>query len=160
MRLHCSPNWNEAGVRLSLPEDDLRYQTRSGVHIAPYRDRIRRASRRCVPSCNCASASSPQRRSNRSISTAPSSTGYGRAGRNTTQERPTQPQVKETTHDVHHAPRPRGLPALARRPTKLRRSRVDPRRPIMTERGRRLCPPPRRFLPCCGVLGPRPTTTP
>jgi hypothetical protein len=29
-----------AGVRLSLAEDDLRYQTRPGVSIEPYRDRI------------------------------------------------------------------------------------------------------------------------
>jgi hypothetical protein len=29
-----------AGVRLSLAGDDLRYQTRPGVSIAPYRDRI------------------------------------------------------------------------------------------------------------------------
>ena len=29
-----------AGVRLTLAGDDLRYQTRPGVSIAPYRDRI------------------------------------------------------------------------------------------------------------------------
>jgi hypothetical protein len=29
-----------AGVRLSLAGDDLRFQTRLGVRIAPYRDRI------------------------------------------------------------------------------------------------------------------------
>ena len=29
-----------AGVRLSLAGDELRYQTRPGVSIAPYRDRI------------------------------------------------------------------------------------------------------------------------
>jgi hypothetical protein len=31
---------NADGVRLSLAGDDLRYQTRPGVSIAPYRDRI------------------------------------------------------------------------------------------------------------------------